>query len=201
MPSAVTASVANEFNPLTNTDSKRGFRTVLGLSPFTTQFQPSTSQPRSALTAKTSAAKERRSVDISSSGTYFASLSYRKKKARVDRTSVTDASIFQRLGSSSSNTAIADANGLPSQQDARTLLAPTSLELDDCATTMVSQTMTKTMEVQQERASRKKLVRLEAQDGPWSISVAETPYDKKNYSIYIKSAYSLFCSFFMLGSG
>jgi hypothetical protein len=31
-------------------------------------------------------------------------------------------------------------------------------------------------------------VRMDAQDGPWSISVAETPHDAQSYSLYIKSA-------------
>ncbi len=50
--------------------------------------------------------------------------------------------------------------------------------------------MTKALEVPQERASRRKLARMEAQEGPWSVSVADTPYDKNSYSIYIKSEYS-----------
>lgn len=31
-------------------------------------------------------------------------------------------------------------------------------------------------------------VRMDAQEGPWSISVAETPHDTHSYSLYIKSA-------------
>ena len=30
-------------------------------------------------------------------------------------------------------------------------------------------------------------MRLDAEDGPWVISVAETPYDARAYSLYIKS--------------
>jgi serum/glucocorticoid-regulated kinase 2 len=30
-------------------------------------------------------------------------------------------------------------------------------------------------------------VRMDAQEGPWSISVAETPHDAQSYSLYIKS--------------
>lgn len=44
----------------------------------------------------------------------------------------------------------------------------------------------------QERFTRRKLVRIEAQDGPWSVSVAENPDRKSEYSIYVKST---FCSF------
>lgn len=42
-------------------------------------------------------------------------------------------------------------------------------------------------EMLNERAGRKKLARLEPQDGPWSVSVAESPYDHKQFSVYIKS--------------
>lgn len=34
---------------------------------------------------------------------------------------------------------------------------------------------------------RRKPLRMDAQDGPWSISVAENPSDTKSYSIYIQS--------------
>jgi serum/glucocorticoid-regulated kinase 2 len=37
------------------------------------------------------------------------------------------------------------------------------------------------------RQSRRPPVRMDAQDGPWSVSVAETPYDPHSYSLYIKS--------------
>ena len=35
---------------------------------------------------------------------------------------------------------------------------------------------------------------MDNQDGPWSVSVAETPYDARSYSLYIKSRL-LFTSF------
>ncbi|KAI6015634.1 hypothetical protein EDC04DRAFT_2752187 [Pisolithus marmoratus] len=38
------------------------------------------------------------------------------------------------------------------------------------------------------RAIRRQPVRIDAQDGPWAVSVAETPHDARSYSIYIKSA-------------
>jgi len=37
-------------------------------------------------------------------------------------------------------------------------------------------------------------VRMDAQEGPWSISVAETPHDAQSYSLYIKSKSVTFCS-------
>lgn len=35
--------------------------------------------------------------------------------------------------------------------------------------------------------ARRKPLRMDAQDGPWSVSVAETAQDSKTYSIYIQS--------------
>ncbi|KIJ13756.1 hypothetical protein PAXINDRAFT_80186 [Paxillus involutus ATCC 200175] len=37
------------------------------------------------------------------------------------------------------------------------------------------------------RSTRRPPVRIDAQEGPWSISVAETPHDARSYSIYIKT--------------
>ena len=38
---------------------------------------------------------------------------------------------------------------------------------------------------------RRPPVRMDAQDGPWSVSVAETPHDARSYSLYIKSEFRL----------
>ncbi|KAK7063688.1 hypothetical protein R3P38DRAFT_2674852 [Favolaschia claudopus] len=38
-----------------------------------------------------------------------------------------------------------------------------------------------------DNASRRPPVRMNAQDGPWSVSVAETPHDARSYSLYIKT--------------
>ncbi|KAF8523220.1 hypothetical protein JB92DRAFT_3110191 [Gautieria morchelliformis] len=35
--------------------------------------------------------------------------------------------------------------------------------------------------------ARRKVLRMDAQDGPWSVSVAENPHDAKTYSIYIQT--------------
>jgi len=40
---------------------------------------------------------------------------------------------------------------------------------------------------------------MDTQDGPWSVSVAETPYDARSYSLYIKSE-SFAITFFALDS-
>ena len=41
------------------------------------------------------------------------------------------------------------------------------------------------------RPLRRPPVRIDAQEGPWSVSVAETPHDASSYSLYIKSESSL----------
>jgi serum/glucocorticoid-regulated kinase 2 len=48
------------------------------------------------------------------------------------------------------------------------------------------------------RYPRRPLVRIDNQDGPWTVSVAETPHDPHSYSLYVKSAFSL--SFFLLSN-
>ncbi|KAJ3506541.1 hypothetical protein NMY22_g17214 [Coprinellus aureogranulatus] len=36
-------------------------------------------------------------------------------------------------------------------------------------------------------SNRRGLMRIDAEDGLWAISVAETPYDARAYSLYIKT--------------
>lgn len=43
------------------------------------------------------------------------------------------------------------------------------------------------MKVTDGNTSLRPPVRMDAQDGPWSVSVAETPHDARSYSLYIKS--------------
>jgi hypothetical protein len=40
-------------------------------------------------------------------------------------------------------------------------------------------------------STRRPPVRMNPQDGPWSVSVAETPGDDRSYSLYIKSEFLL----------
>lgn len=80
-------------------------------------------------------------------------------KSRKDRASVTDSSFFQARDSS---------------------------EITD-AVIIDERPVMQTEVLLQERANRRKLAHLEAQDGPWVVSVADTPYDEKSYTIYIKS--------------
>lgn len=45
----------------------------------------------------------------------------------------------------------------------------------------------KSVDAAHTRPIRRPPVRIDAQEGPWSVSVAETPHDAHSYSIYIKS--------------
>ncbi|KAG0694052.1 hypothetical protein DFH29DRAFT_1006691 [Suillus ampliporus] len=45
----------------------------------------------------------------------------------------------------------------------------------------------KSIDAAHTRPIRRQPVRIDAQEGPWSVSVAETPHDAHSYSIYIKS--------------
>ncbi|KAI5120805.1 hypothetical protein M0805_002432 [Coniferiporia weirii] len=188
MPSRVIGSNVSEAPQRTNAKTRKGLSSVLGLHSYNSRSASATSPPvssssflRSAQTdaEKVNTVRERRSLDVTSSGTgsYFVSLSYRKKTARTreDRASVTDISFFQpkppSLPSTPKLTSV-----LPLRPDTINLNSPDS-----------KKKMTKTLEIPQERASRRKMARIEAQDGPWSVSVAESPYDKRCYSIYIKT--------------
>ncbi|KAH8094774.1 hypothetical protein DFH11DRAFT_1738329 [Phellopilus nigrolimitatus] len=196
MPSRAIGSSATDTHARASSKTKKGLRTVLGFYSSTSNNSSSSnpptsvsahSLPRSAQTPKQkekhSVTRERRSVDVTNSGTgsYFVSLSYKKNRPRTSegRASVTDISFFQPDFSSTPVKSKLD----PSISTTPPPLSPTTVSLDSPN----SKKMPKTLEVPQERASRRKMARIEAQDGPWSISVAETPYDKNSYSIYIKT--------------
>lgn len=150
-------------------DIKKTFRTVLGFhSPAeylsTADSNTLTRGTQDQYAFKEPQSTERNSIDFSNTGAFRFTLTYKKKhKARNERSSVTDTSFFEP------------------EVDPALLSDAAQAKLD-------SGTMTKALDVPQERASRRKLARMEAQEGPWSVSVADTPYDKNSYSIYIKSA-------------
>jgi hypothetical protein len=52
----------------------------------------------------------------------------------------------------------------------------------------------KSIDAAHTRPVRRPPVRIDAQEGPWSVSVAETPHDAHSYSIYIKSESNIFRS-------
>jgi serum/glucocorticoid-regulated kinase 2 len=49
-----------------------------------------------------------------------------------------------------------------------------------------SPVMTATQE-RQARAPRRQVLRVDAQDGPWTVSVAENPHHPSSYTLYVKS--------------
>lgn len=161
-----------------STKEKKNFKNVLGFYSANSTVNSANHQPRSAqIRDKSSTVKERRSVDVAStsSGSYFVSLSYRRKKHRTleERASVTDASFYDH-----------EPNGIaPLSTSPSTSPAPPVVHLN-----LPESKMPLMLEVPQERASRRKMARIEAQDGPWSVSVAEN--DKHSYSIYIKSEFN-----------
>lgn len=162
------------------TRAKRGFKNVLGFYSSNSTSNSASHRSRSAQTPKEKnrTVRERRSVDVTStaSGSYFVSLSYRRKKERTreERASVTNISFFERI-STDIPTQPTSPNPLPS-------VPVVSLNSPEPKMPLM-------LEVPQERASRRKMARIEAQDGPWSVSVAEN--DKHSYSIYIKSAFTI----------
>lgn len=157
-----------QTQPPANVEKRNKFRTVLGFAPTAVASNPPpSSYSRGAHTLKNATVTERRSVDVTGSGAYFASLG-RKKSSRSVRSRVAESAFYDEESSSSFSPAAAASNA----------------EYTNMA-------QTQTLQVPQERESRRKLVRMEAQDGPWSVSVAETPYDKNSYSIYVKSTSSL----------
>jgi serum/glucocorticoid-regulated kinase 2 len=48
--------------------------------------------------------------------------------------------------------------------------------------------MTATRE-RQSRPARRQVLRVDAQDGPWTVSVAENPHHPSSYTLYVKSEY------------
>lgn len=89
-----------------------------------------------------------------------ASRSYQhNRKSRAERSSITDLTFFESRNSSPHN------EHAPHNNSVR------SMNLDAAPS----------------RSTRRPPVRIDAQEGPWSISVAETPHDARSYSIYIKS--------------
>ena len=48
------------------------------------------------------------------------------------------------------------------------------------------QVMTATPE-RRSRPSRRQVLRVDAQDGPWTVSVAENPHHQSSYTLYVKS--------------
>lgn len=129
--------------------SKKNFKTVLGFSALSFKdVNPIRGRP----SVDTYRPTARASVDTSRSYQY-------DRKSRVERSSITDLSLFDSRNSSPHN------EHAPHNNSVR------SMNIDAVPS----------------RSTRRPPVRIDAQEGPWSISVAETPHDARSYSIYIKS--------------
>ncbi|KAK0479594.1 hypothetical protein IW261DRAFT_1564234 [Armillaria novae-zelandiae] len=75
--------------------------------------------------------------------------------------------------------------GRPSATSTDSLATPTTATTPEVSTDPVS---TPTMLAANDLpANRRAPVRIDAQDGPWSVSVAESPHDARSYSLYIKT--------------
>jgi serum/glucocorticoid-regulated kinase 2 len=86
-----------------------------------------------------------------------------RRKTRTDRGSVANISFFRPVDKTiTGNTPVVDL----------------TLELDNNMT--IDNTPSNT-------SGMRPPMRMDAQEGPWSISVAETPHDAQSYSLYIKS--------------
>ncbi|KAF8555140.1 hypothetical protein OG21DRAFT_948454 [Imleria badia] len=81
------------------------------------------------------------------------------RKSRVERSSITDLTFFESRNSPHNEHA-------PHNNSVRSM---------------------KNLDAAPSRSTRRPPVRIDAQEGPWSISVAETPHDARSYSIYIKT--------------
>lgn len=210
MPVRVIASPSTERQVKqaeTDSKSRKTLKTIFGFypsnstdiasdnpSPHTANTNTATAL-RSAQTSKEkekfSSVRQRRSVDDSGADN-FASLSYRRQRARnhEGRASVTEVSFFQQTPPIPQTAPIFPRTLQPASTN-ESLPKTTTIDL----TSPDRKTkMTKTLDMTQERANRRKLVRIQTEEGPWSISVAESPYDRKCYSIYIKSASVSSCS-------
>jgi serum/glucocorticoid-regulated kinase 2 len=86
----------------------------------------------------------------------------RRRKHRVQQSSATDVEFFETT-------------------------APGSHNADSFEPFIVVENM-KRFDPSQPRYNRRPPVRMDNQDGPWSVSVAETPHDPQSYSLYVKSA-------------
>lgn len=91
MPSILARSGATETQTKISGETKKKFRTVLGLS----SFNPTVAAPGSAHTFKHSNHKGRHSVDVTSPTAPSAASTYRKHKSRADRASVTEVSFYE----------------------------------------------------------------------------------------------------------
>lgn len=114
---------------------------------------------------QSSSTTTRASIDCTTPTTFYP----RHTSSRVERASVTNLAAFFKESRSNSTQTHQHA---PQLADTTTNTSVRSMNSLDAAPP---------------RAIRRQPIRIDAQDGPWAISVAETPHDARSYSIYIKT--------------
>lgn len=137
--------------------SKNRFRTTFGFG--TLSRESSDTDTQATKTDTRNLTFTRQSIDTARS---YAS----RRKNRTDRGSVANISFFQRDIQATENPI---SDNRPSVVD---LTIKTNMTVDN---------------ILSQPSGRRPPVRMDAEDGPWSVSVAETPHDVHSYSLYIKS--------------
>lgn len=164
MPSTVRPTSAQKSNqPLA---AKKKFRTVLGLSQIPKETNLT---DHSASTIRHHQTFARRSIDTAR---HYS----QRRTRRADRASVADIDFFER-----DLVVLED----PITPDNDTPNAVVDLTTDITDMPSVSDN------APAHQSSRRPPVRMDHQDGPWSVSVAESPHHNHSYSLYIKSESSL----------
>ncbi|KAI6133719.1 hypothetical protein EV401DRAFT_2064725 [Pisolithus croceorrhizus] len=138
-------------------------KSVLGFGALSLKDAASIRGRSSVDTARqATATATRASIDGTTSTSFYP----RHTSSRIERASVTNLAAFFRESRSTSH------------QHAPRLSA---------TTTSTSVRSMNPLDAAPPRAIRRQPLRIDAQDGPWAISVAETPHDARSYSIYIKT--------------
>ncbi|KAA1477263.1 kinase-like protein [Dentipellis sp. KUC8613] len=135
------------------------FRTVLGIAALRPDPDDTTSDSDTAPPANPSLI--RRSVDL------VGSYASHKKHKHTARKSIADASFFEPI-----STVIIDSAPPP----------PNPITMKEPVPDNHNRNHTP-----QSRPARRPVLRMDAQDGPWSVSVAENPGDSTSYSLYVKT--------------
>jgi hypothetical protein len=63
-----------------------------------------------------------------------------------------------------------------------------TVHIENASPTSPTPSMTASRE-RQSRPARRQVLRVDAQDGPWTVSVAENPHRPSSYTLYVKSEY------------
>ncbi|KAH7922670.1 hypothetical protein BV22DRAFT_1016856 [Leucogyrophana mollusca] len=143
---------------------KKNFKSVLGFGSLTLKDSAAPNRSRSSVDTyhHPRQASGRASIDTARSYQH-------KRKSRAERSSVTDLSFFASKSS-------------PSPRST----SPQPHNVDHSFHNNSVRSM-KTLDAAHPRPMRRPPIRVDAQEGPWSVSVAETPHDARSYSIYIKT--------------